>query len=113
MRISVLCLLVSLMAGGWAHADEADPFLSVEAAMPFRERWQDCTAAAVKRQLDGQRPAEAVLDIAFRGCKARENALIKVLSRRLGPSGAQRVVAELRDRDRMALARIMERLRAR
>src|SRR3712207_1549555 len=113
MRIIVLCVAISLALCLPARADEADPFLSVTEVTPARERWQDCTASAVKRHLDSNRPAEAIVDMALAGCRGREAAVVDVLRRRLGPSGARRIVSELRGYDRLVLTRIIERLRGR
>lgn len=112
MRLLFLCLLVPFFVSTAVLADEEDPFLAVSEAKPVRERWQDCTAAGVKRHLEGSRPAEAVADLAFSGCKAQEAALVRVLGRRLGPSAARRIVADLRTYDRLVLTRIIERLRS-
>jgi hypothetical protein len=111
MRIVALLILILFVASAGARADEADPFLTVSEAKPIREQWQACTAAAVKRHWESSRPAEAIADLALSGCKARETALVKVLARRLGTAAAGRIVADLRNYDRLVLARIIERLR--
>ncbi len=111
MRVIVLCMAVSFVVGTAALADEPDPFLPVIEAKPWRERWQDCAASAVKRHLDSSRSAEAIADMALASCKAREAALANVLRRRVGLSAARRIVAELRTYDRLVLTRIIERLR--
>ncbi len=111
MRIIVLCIVIPFLLGLPVRADEADPFLSVVEAKPVRERWQDCTASAVKRHIDTDRSAEAIADLALAGCRAREAALVNVLSRRLGMRAARRIVSELRGYDRIVLTRIIERLR--
>jgi hypothetical protein len=111
MRIIVLCLVFLFFLPPLARADEADPFLSVTEAKPFRDRWQECTASAVKRQLESSRSAERIADLALRACRSRETALVQVLSRRLGTASARRIVAELRTYDRLVLTRIIGRIR--
>ncbi len=111
MRNSKLLLVLFLALSAVAIADEADPFLSVRKAKPYRERWQDCTAAEVKRSLRGTRSTEVVVDEAFASCKSREAALARVLRGRLGAASARRIVTDLRAYDRSVLIRIIERLR--
>lgn len=111
MRILAFVVVISLVFGPAARADEADPSVSLAEAQPFRERWQACTAAAVKRRLEGKRPAEAVADLALAACKAQEAALANLLKRRLGAAAAGRIIRELRAYDRLVLTRIIERLR--
>jgi hypothetical protein len=111
MRILAFVIAISLVFGTAVRADEPDSSGSLAEAQPFRDRWQACTAAAVKRRLEGKRPAEAVADLALDACKAQEAALANVLKRRLGPSAARRVVDDLRTYDRVVLTRIIERLR--
>ena len=111
MRIIILWIVILFVAGTGARADEEDPFLTVSEAKPVREQWQECTAGAVKRHWESSRPAEAIADLALSGCKAREAALVKVLGRRLGTGAARRIVADLRNYDRLVLTRIIERLR--
>jgi hypothetical protein len=95
-----------------ALADEPDPFLSLEQAKPYRERWQTCTAAVAKDNLKGALRPEAVADLAFERCKAREAALRTVLKRRLGAASANRIVDDLRGLDRSLLIRVIEKLRS-
>lgn len=111
MRIILLCMAILFVVGIPARADEEDPYLSVSEAKPLRERWQDCTAAAVKRHLESSRGAEDIADLALSACKVRENALVNVLGRRLGTAAGRRIVGELRTYDRIVLIRIIERLR--
>ena len=111
MRILKLLLVFAFALSAGAIADEADPFLSVAEAKPYRERWQDCTASEIKRSLPGSRSVEAVVDEAFASCKGRETALGQVLRRRVGAASARRIVTDLRDYDRAVLIRIIERLR--
>jgi hypothetical protein len=111
MRIILLCMAILFVVGTPARADEEDPYLSVAEAKPLRERWQDCTAAAVKRHLESSRGAAEIADLALSTCKTRENALANVLGRRLGTAAGRRIVGELRTYDRIVLIRIIERLR--
>ena len=115
MRIAVVYLmflaLVALVSFTAALADEPDPLLSIAEAKPYRERWQDCAASAVERELRGARPAEAIVDAALMSCRDREAALARVLRRRIGASSARRIVEDLRAYDRLVLIRIVERLR--
>jgi hypothetical protein len=113
MRLVILCVAILFVVGTAARADEEDPYLSVTEAKPLRDRWQDCTAAAVKRHLESSKPAEDIADLALSSCKSRETALANVLGRRLGAAAARRIVADLRGYDRLVLTRIIERLRAR
>jgi hypothetical protein len=108
----ILVLLSFLLAGAPAAlADEPDPFLSLEQAKPYRERWQTCTASVAKKNLSGSRPAAEIADMAFERCKAAETALKNVLKRRLGTASADRIVRELRGFDRSLLIRVIEKLR--
>lgn len=97
--------------GTAALADELDPFLSVEQATPYRERWQTCTAGIAKEKLGGTLPAAAVADLAFERCRGREAALRNLLKRRLGAASAGRIVDDLRGFDRSLLIRVIEKLR--
>lgn len=112
MRKIIVFLVISVMGATAALADEPDPFLSLAEAKPARERWQSCTASVAKELLGGNRSAEAIADLSFERCKARETALRNVLKRRLGTASADRVVADLRGFDRSLLIRIIERLRS-
>lgn len=95
-----------------ARADEPDPFLSLEQAKPYRERWQNCTAAVAKENLSGALAAPDIADRAFERCKAKEAALRGILKRRLGAASANRIVDELRGFDRSLLIRVIEKLRS-
>lgn len=109
----IVVLLVFLLAGPVAAvADEPDPFLPLEQAKPYRERWQTCTALVAKKNLSGSRPAPDIADLAFSRCKAAETALRDVLKRRLGSASADRIVADLRGLDRSLLIRVIEKLRS-
>jgi hypothetical protein len=108
----IFVLLGFLLAGAPAAlADEPDPFLSLEQAKPYRERWQTCTASVAKKNLGGSLPAAGIADLAFERCKAAETALKNVLKRRLGAASADRIVADLREFDRSLLIRVIEKLR--
>ena len=108
----ILVLLSFLLVGApAARADEPDPFLSLEQAKPYRERWQTCTASVAKRNLSGSRPAAEIADLAFERCKAAEIALRNVLKRRLGVASADRIIGDLRGFDRSLLIRVIEKLR--
>ena len=112
MRKAVIFLMFFVMRAGGAGADEPDPFLSVEQAKPYRERWQTCTAAVAKEKLGGTVPAERIADLAFERCKGREAALRSVLNRKLGAAPAERIVDDLRGLDRSLLIRVIEKLRS-
>jgi hypothetical protein len=112
MRKTVILLVFLLLGSTHAAADEPDPFLSLEQAKPYRERWQNCTAAVAKENLSGTLPAAEIADLGFERCKARETALRNVLKRRLGTASADRIVDELRGFDRSLLIRVIERLRS-
>src|SRR3712207_5215576 len=103
MRILWFFLPLAALISTLAIADEPDPFLPVAEAKPYRERWQDCTASAIKRNLHAERPTEAVVESALASCKGREAALGRVLRRRVGSASARRIVADLRDYDRAIL----------
>jgi len=111
MRKILVLLSFFLAAAPAALADEPDPFLSLEQAKPYRERWQTCTASLAKKNLSGSRPAAEIADLAFERCKAAETALRNVLKRRLGMGSADRIVTDLRGFDRSLLIRAIERLR--
>jgi hypothetical protein len=111
MRKIFVLLSFLLVGAPAARADEPDPFLSLEQAKPYRERWQTCTASVAKKNLSGTRPAAEIADLAFERCKAAETALRNVLKRRLGTGSADRIVTDLRGFDRSLLIRVIERLR--
>jgi hypothetical protein len=112
MRKIVVLFAFSLLGATSSLADEPDPFLTLEQAKPYRERWQNCTALVAKQNLSGPRSAAAVVDLAFQRCKAQESALRNVLRRRLGAVSADRIVADLRGFDRSLLIRIIDKLRS-
>ena len=112
MRKIVISLMFFLMGATGAVADEPDPFLSLEQAKPYRERWQTCTAAVAKEKLAGTLPAAGIADLAFERCKGREAALRSVLKRKLGTAPAERIVDDLRGLDRSLLIRVIEKLRS-
>ena len=108
----IIVLLGFLLVGGPASlADEPDPFLSVEQAKPYRDRWQNCTASVAKQNLSGSRTAADIADLAFERCKGPQTALKTFLARRLGSASADRVIEDLRDFDRSLLIRVIEKLR--
>jgi hypothetical protein len=114
MRILIVCIVIlgSLPASlSSVRADEFDPLLSITEAKPYRERWQECAASAVERELEGKRPVQAIVDGALNSCRDRESALAQLLHRRVGVRSARRIVSSLRDFDRLVLTRIVERLR--
>ena len=112
MRKIIVLFAFSLLGATGSLADEPDPFLTLEQAKPYRERWQNCTASVAKQNLSGPRAAAAVADLAFQRCEAQESALRNVLSRRLGAASADRIVADLRGFDRSLLIRIIDKLRS-
>jgi len=112
MRKIFVLLSFLLVGAAAARADEPDPFLSLEQAKPYRERWQTCTASSLaKKNLSSSRPAAEIADLAFERCKAAETALKNVLKRRLGMASADRIIADLRGFDRSLLIRVIEKLR--
>jgi len=111
MRKILVLLAFSLLGASAAIADEPDPFLAVEQAKPYRERWQNCTASVAKENLSGVRPPADVADLAFARCKAHETALRNILRKRVGVASADRIVTDLRGFDRSLLIRIIEKLR--
>ena len=116
MRILIACIVIlsSLPASlSTVRADEFDPLLSITEAKPYRERWQECAASAVERELEGKRPVQAIVEGALASCRDRESALAQLLRRRVGARSARRIVSGLRDFDRLVLTRIVERLRGR
>ncbi|MDQ4135144.1 MAG: hypothetical protein M3158_03070 [Pseudomonadota bacterium] len=112
MRKTFVFVAFLALGAGAALADEPDPFLTLEQAKPYRERWQTCTATAAKENLEGTLPAAEIADRAFEHCKAREAALRNVLKRRLGAASANRIVDDLRGFDRSLLIRVIEKLRS-
>ena len=58
------------------------------------------------------RSAEMVVDAALQGCRAREQALARVLNRQLGQDSAVRVLQTVRETDRSNLIRAIEAMRA-
>jgi hypothetical protein len=112
MRKIVVFIAFLSMGAAAARADEPDPFLTLEQAKPYRERWQNCTAAVAKENLSGTVPAAEIADRAFERCRAREAALRAVLRRRLGAASADRIVDDLRGFDRSLLIRVIEKLRS-
>ena len=111
MRKFAAVLSFCLLTGAPAWADEAEPSFLATAAKPLRDRWQGCTAAAVKAHLDSKRPAESIADLALERCKAQEAALGRALKAQLGQTRADRIVTDLREFDRSVLIRIIEKLR--
>ena len=111
MRKIFVLLGFLLMGAPASLADEPDPFLSLEQAKPFRERWQACTASVAKTHLEGSRQAAEIADLAFERCRAAETGLKNVLKRRLGAASADRIVSDLRGLDRSLLIRVIDKLR--
>jgi hypothetical protein len=97
-----------------AYADEPDFKKLVEIgskAKPFRDAWEKCTAAVVRRELQSALIAEAVAQQALKSCHAQETRLRSVLKTRVGDRQARTVVEELRRGHEANLITIVDQLR--
>jgi hypothetical protein len=112
MRTLAFVLTAALLAPPVALADAPDALDLPTAVQRSRDQWIECTATAAKAQLRGDRSAEAVADAALQRCRAREQALARVLDRQLGKDGAARVLQTVRETDRANLIRAIEAARA-
>ena len=89
-------LLVSISI---AHADEPDVeslLATASKAVPYRDAWERCTAAAVKRDLASDLTPEALANRAVSRCRQQEMRLRAVLAKSVGRVEAQTVVEQLR-----------------
>ena len=111
MRTLAFVLALVLLAPP-AFADEPDPLDLPKEVQRLRDQWLQCTAAAAKEHIRGSRPAAAIADLALQRCRAREQAVARVMTRQLGARGAARVLELVREADRANLVRIIEGLRA-
>jgi hypothetical protein len=111
--VVLTALLVSISS---ASADEPDVdsiLAAASKAIPYRDAWERCAAAAVKRDLSSDLTPEALADRAVSRCRPREMRLRAVLSKSVGAVEAQTVVEQLRRVYRSNLETIVEDLRKR
>src|SRR5215211_2844802 len=98
MRILIACLIFFALLPGFlssVRADEPDALLSISEAQPYRERWQECAASAVERELEGKRSVKAIVEGALKSCRPQESALTELLRRRIGIRSAARIISGL------------------
>jgi hypothetical protein len=106
-------LLVSVSV---ARADEPDVesvLAAASKAVPYRDAWERCAAAAVKRDLASDLTPNALAERAVSRCRPREMRLRAVLAKSVGAVEAQTVVEQLRRLYRANLETIVEDLRKR
>jgi hypothetical protein len=106
-------LLVSISI---AHADEPDVeslLATASKAVPYRDAWERCAAAAVKRDLASGLTPEALANRAVSRCRQQEMRLRAVLAKSVGRVEAQTVVEQLRRLYRSNLETIVEDLKKR
>ena len=116
MRVAAVCLTLALLAASPVLADEPPPDLFKlqaisERAKPARDRWERCTALAVKDEIRSKTAPEALADAALAACKSEEAALKAFLARLVGKRVANGVIPELRTMHRANLILVIETLR--
>ena len=112
MRTAAAAVALILLATAQAWADEpVEPAEIAAAARPLRDAWDRCLATAVKPRLEGDEPAAIIADEALDRCKPRETALRTLLTRRVGPVRAGRILSEARDEIRAGLISTIETLK--
>ena len=112
MRTAAAAVALILLAIAPAWADEPiEPEEIAAAAKPLRDAWDRCLATAVKPRLDSDDPADTIADGALDRCKPREAALRTLLTQRVGPVRAGRILSEARDEIRAGLISTIETLK--
>jgi hypothetical protein len=114
MRLVLLIPVLLLMASPVA-ADEPPPLevakAVAERARPFRDRWEQCAASAVRAGLSSRITAEDLAERALNRCKPREAALRAFLDKGVGREQAARVTASVRRMLRTNLILVINTLR--
>ena len=112
MRTAAAAVALILLATPSARGDEpVEPEAIAAAAKPLRDAWDRCLATAVKPRLGSDEPAETIADGALDRCRPREAALRTLLTRRVGPVRAGRILSEARDEIRAGLISTIETLK--
>jgi hypothetical protein len=104
-------LIMSLLIGLPAHADEFDVLVVYSEAEPFNDGWQTCAASYAKREFLSHVPLDIVAADALRSCRGLEIRLYRFFVERIGRKSAQNLVALLRERYRQDLAAAINKLR--
>ena len=112
---SLLFVLAALLVGiSLVHADEPDVetlLAAASKAVPYRDAWERCAAAALKRDLGSDLLPETVANRALSRCRQKEKRLQAVLAKNVGPIEAASVVEQLRRLYRSNLEAIVGDLR--
>jgi hypothetical protein len=107
------CLILAVVP---SLADEPAPDLEElqnvsEKARPLRDKWERCTALAVRSGLRSRAEPESLAGTALARCKPEEARLAAFLGKQVGPRTAKRTMAQLRDLQRSNLILVIETLR--
>ena len=107
------CFLLAVLP---SLADEPPPDIEElqsvsEKAKPLRDKWERCTALAVRSGLRSRAEPEVLAGTALARCKPEEARLAAFLGRQIGPGVAKRTMAQLRDLQRNNLILVIETLR--
>jgi hypothetical protein len=112
LRALVTALALVFLCVTPGLADE-DPTAVIPEAVPLRDRWERCAAEKVRGMIRGNLSPETVAERALAGCRAEENAVKSLLTRRLGRDQAFTIVELVRNTYRTNLMAIVETIRAR
>jgi hypothetical protein len=111
---SVCAALLFAVASAQADEPDVETLLGLATkAVPYRDAWERCAAAAVKRELPSDLTAAALAERAVGRCRQREMRLQAALAKSIGADQAQSVVVQLRGLYRTNLTTIIEELRSR
>jgi len=99
-----------------ANADEPDPKELLEIgkkAIPFRDAWERCAAAVVKREMQSDLAPAFIAERALNACKREEMVLKLALTRSIGAKQSNTVIDQLREFYRYDLISVINQLRQR
>jgi hypothetical protein len=98
------------------NADEPDPKELLEIgkkAIPFRDAWERCAAAVVKREMQSDLAPAFIAERALIACKREEMHLKVALARSIGVKQSDTVIDQLREFYRSDLISVINQLRQR
>jgi hypothetical protein len=111
-RFLVAALALAFLSTIPALADE-DPMSVIPEAVPLRDKWEGCAAGKVRGMIQSNLSPETVAERALAACRAEENAVKDLLTRRIGRDEAFTIVELVRNAYRTNLTAIVETIRAR
>ena len=116
VRFVASALLILFMTITGVNADEPDlkELLEIgKKAIPFRDAWERCAAAVVKREMQSDLAPAFIAERALNACKREEMQLKMALARSIGVKQSDTVIDQLRVFYRSDLISVINQLRQR